>query len=268
MSEISQALTQLKRSRLERDDATDPDGRIYKDPSGTIYYSVTRILGATCSAEKRAALDRWLERPGSIQDRDIAAQRGTDTHNAAEYVLKTARKLAFNTGKKRRVLKEAEDGLERVPSGITTWALSKALEGAPRATWSSAGYQRGLKAWIAENVTAIHCIEFSTYHPELFYAGTADFLGDIQGNLSLIDWKTSQARNPPWHDYAVQASAYAIALERLTGLQVPNSHIVIARRTGAPIVHELDSDDLKRYGLEWVDRVNRFLEERENLKAA
>ena len=272
MSEISQALTQLKRSRLERDDETDPDGRIYRDSSGTVYYSVTRILSATASDEKKAALARWLERPTSIQDREIAATRGTLTHDAAEFMLRTARKLAFTTAKKKRVLKESSDGLERPPSAITTWALKKALDGAPKPSWSAAGYTRGLRAWIAENVKAIHAIEFSIHHHELFYAGTADFLGDIaiQGEdkpiLSVCDWKTSQSKNPPWHDYSVQAAAYAIGLERLTGLKVPGAHIVIARRTGSPIVHEMDSDDLKAAGFEWRDRVPRFLDERETLE--
>ncbi|OGC89245.1 MAG: hypothetical protein A2W25_04255 [candidate division Zixibacteria bacterium RBG_16_53_22] len=36
-----------------------------------------------------------------------------------------------------------------------------------------------------------HIIEHSTWHQEMMYAGTVDFLGDLDGVPSLIDFKTS-----------------------------------------------------------------------------
>jgi hypothetical protein len=88
------ALAGLRKWSLERDDISDPGGRVYRDKAGTVYHSVTRILSATAPAAQQAALQRWLERPDSERDRAMAAERGTQAHNHAEFLLKTARKLA------------------------------------------------------------------------------------------------------------------------------------------------------------------------------
>ena len=102
MSDLNEKLAALKGNYLERDDESDPNGRIYRDKvSGEIYHSVTRILGATAPEEQKKALERWLERPDSLQTRDMAAARGTAAHNSAEYVLKTAQRLARATATKR-----------------------------------------------------------------------------------------------------------------------------------------------------------------------
>ena len=78
MSDLNEKLAALKGNYLERDDETDPGGRIYRDKvSGEIYHSVTRILGATAPEEQQKALAKWLERPDSGQTRDMAAARGT-----------------------------------------------------------------------------------------------------------------------------------------------------------------------------------------------
>ena len=78
MSDKNEKLAALQGKYLERDDESDPGGRIYRDKvSGEIYHSVTRILGATAPQEQKKALERWLERPDSGQTRDMAAARGT-----------------------------------------------------------------------------------------------------------------------------------------------------------------------------------------------
>ena len=98
MSDLNDKLASLQQRLLERDDESDPNGRIYRDKvSGEIYHSVTRILGATAPEEQQKALAKWLERPDSTQTRDMAAARGTAAHNSAEYVLKTAQRLARAT---------------------------------------------------------------------------------------------------------------------------------------------------------------------------
>mgnify|MGYP003113539549 CR=1 FL=1 len=146
VSHAQDALAGLRRWSLERDDESDPGGRIYRDSAGTIYHSVTRILGATAPEEQQKALERWLERPGSEADRRSAAHRGTLTHSHAEFLLKTARKLAASTANKRGGWVTGSDGLERCSSKITAWGLKKAVEGTPSAAWSAAGYARGLRS--------------------------------------------------------------------------------------------------------------------------
>lgn len=240
MSNTQDALAGLRKWKLERDDISDPNGRVYRGPDGTIYHSVTRVLGATAPEQQKKALERWLERPGSGEDRDIAAQRGTLAHDSAEFLLRTAAKMARNVGNRRGVWKPGADGLMRCPPPITSWALRKALESAPKVSWSAAGYARGLKSWIGENVQAIHAIEFSIHHPAGF-AGTCDALLDVGGKLTIVDWKTSaRARSDDMLlNYIHQLGAYSVGLKHLTGISAEAGAIVVARRSGAPQVRLL-----------------------------
>ena len=256
------ALAGLRKWRLERDDISDPGGRVYRDKAGTVYHSVTRVLSATAPESQKKALKNWLERPGSERDRAMAAERGTQAHAHAEYILKTAKKMAIHTANKRNAFKTGCDGLERAPSAITAWALQKAIQGAPRPAWSASGFARGLRHWIEANVTAIHAVEFSIHHPAGF-AGTADGLFDIQGTLCITDWKTTarsahSQNSPSLENYKAQAGAYSLGLTHLTGIVAPSAAIVVARRTGAPQVTLLSERDLRRAEDDFLERVGRY----------
>ena len=262
VSSKQDALAALGRSKLRRDDESDPGGRVYWDEEGNQYHSVTRILSETAPVESKEALKKWLERPGSATTRDIAATRGTLTHNAAEYVLKTAAKLSRKAANRRKVWRLSEDGLERCPTSLFQWGLSKALDGAPSVPWSAAGYARGLKAWIADNVTAVHGIEFSIHHPAGF-AGTCDALVDLRSPnsdeppvLTLCDWKTSErARSESMlRNYIHQAGAYSLGLESLTGIRAEAGAIVVARRSGSPQVRFLTRDELDDAESDFLER--------------
>ena len=252
MSNLNDKLAALKGRYLERDDESDPNGRIYRDKvSGEIYHSVTRILGATAPPEQQEALAKWLERPGSFQTREMAAARGTAAHSSAEYVLKLAQRLSRGAAKKRNGWKMGEDGLYRAPKALTKWSLEKAVQSAPRVPWSATGYARGLRGWILDHVTAIHAVEFSAFHPAGF-AGAADGLLDIDGvGPCVIDWKTSQksihkSNESQLFNYRAQLGAYSLMLNYRTGIQAQGGFVVVARRTGAPTVEQLDLDELKK----------------------
>ena len=85
MSDLNEKLAALKGNYLERDDESDPNGRIYRDKvSGEIYHSVTRILGIQPRRNRR--------KPWSVGSKDpihsrlvIWQQPGTAAHNSAEY---------------------------------------------------------------------------------------------------------------------------------------------------------------------------------------
>ena len=260
-----QALAGLRRWNLRRDDESDPGGRLYWDDQGNKYASVTRILSATSPEVQKKALERWLQRPTSELERKQAAERGTLTHNHAEYVLKTAAKLARNTANRRNVWRTGSDGLERCPAQVTAWALEKAIQGAPSPAWSASGYARGLRHWIANSITAIHSIEFSVHHPAGF-AGSCDGLLDVAGTLSVVDWKTSRAsvhQTPEQKDarllnYRHQLGAYSLGLTQQTGIQVPQAAIVLARRTGAPSVTILTDRDLRQAEERFLERCAQY----------
>ncbi len=248
-------LAALRQQYLERDDESDPGGRIYRDKiTGEIFHSCTRILSATMPESNKKALERWLERPDSIQTRDMAAARGTAMHNSAEYILKVAQRLARSTANKRGVWRVGEDGLYRAPEKITRWALEKAIQGAPKVPWSAAGYARGLRGWILDHVVAIHAIEFFGHHPAGF-AGAADALLDlkIDGETIgpvIVDWKSSgksihASLESQLVNYRDQTGGYSLMLKHRTGIQPVGGAVVVCRRSGAPQVTLLDLDELK-----------------------
>lgn len=259
MSKAQEALAGLRKRKLRRDDESDDGGRIYWDDEGNKYYSVTRVLGATAPEQQKKNLERWLERPGSGDERDTAAQRGTLAHDNAEYVLKTATKLARGAANKRNVWKVGEDGLNRCPVQITQWALRKAIDGAPKVSWSAAGYARGLRSWIGENVQGIHACEFSIYHPAGF-AGTCDALLDVEGKLMVVDWKTSaRARSDDMLlNYKHQLGAYSLGLKHLTGISAKGGVIVVARRSGAPQVRLLTPLELAQAEDSFLTRMDTY----------
>lgn len=244
-----------------------------------IYFSVTSILSAT---QEKSGLEHWassMDRmygPGAaIQERNVAAQRGTATHNQAEYLLKTATKLARSTANRAGIYRTNAAGLEFVPEGIYRWALAKASKKLPACGWSAAGYARSLTGWILENVTQCYACEFSIHHPAGF-AGTADGLisvsaealeqygGDpaLAGAPLIADWKTSAKRKSPsgLTNYRLQAGAYALGLEHLTGIVPQGAFIVLARRVGPPDIAFMNRDELVLAQDQYLERCRQFYE--------
>lgn len=253
-------ISRLGNKDLERDDESDPGGRIYRDLEGNVYHSVTRILGAT--SQNKEVLQAWMDRLGpelATQEKNVAAERGTRAHNAAEYVLKTARKLAWRHARSRRCLGVRQDGLERPPAPLTAWALRKVAPSAPKAGLSAQGYARGLVGWIVENVTAVHAVEFGIRHP-LGFAGTCDGLVDVGGVLTLADWKTSARKRGPEMlvDYRDQLGAYSLGLKYALDLQVDQAAIVVARRVGKPDVTILTRQELDEAEQRYEERVWQY----------
>ena len=268
-SNTQDALAALRKWRLEQDNSGT--FRVYRDQKGEVYHSVTHILKETSD---KTGLERWEARLGPIeatQQRNIAATRGNMAHSQAEYLLKTAQQLARNTANKRNAIHWDDQGLARIPTPITKWALNRVRPNVPRVGWSAAGYARGLSDWITENVTEVFASEFSIHHPAGF-AGTCDALVGMKNNaLVLADWKTSVGRKtktddeglerlPPGHSYIDQCGAYSLGLKHLTGLKPTGAAIVLARRCGTPNVHYMTQDELAQAEDSFLARVVTYFE--------
>ena len=263
------ALAGLRKWNLVRDDSnTEFPHRVYRDDKGHIYSSVTHILGKTAPQEQKDALERWLKRPTSLADRDLAAQRGTYAHSNAEYILKTAAKLSRQVANKRGVWTTGGDCLERAPSKITAWAIQKAIKSAPSVNFSASGYARGLRTFIEANVTAIHAVEFSIHNtPKKTihgFAGTCDCLVDIQGEGPyVVDWKTSQNKRSEdmYRNFYDQLGAYSIGLTSLTGLKAKGGVVVCARRSGPADVKIINDVGLMDAENRYLERFTQYLED-------
>ncbi len=228
------ALSVLRNKKLERIDGGD--FRVYKDVEGKEYHSVTHILGETKSKRDKEFLAKWLAKPGNDKVRNQAASRGTKAHSHCEYILKTASQLIRNTCNERNSWKTYEDGLARSPKSITEWAIKKATGASPKVHWMAELHARGLAEWInGGKITSIHSVEFSIYHP-LGFAGTADCLLDIDGKLTITDFKTTGSfKDKPdkyLEDYFCQLGAYNLGLKHLTGIQAKQAAVIIAKEEG------------------------------------
>ena len=142
--------------------------------------SVTTILSATQSEEKRQSLAAWKARLGAQaadRVRDIAALRGTAMHTfLAAYVRGTGHKDLTSVGK------EAEPMAKQI-------------------------IDRGLI-----DLSEIWGSEVVLYYPDL-YAGATDLVGIYNGRESIIDFKqTNKPKKREWiEDYFIQLGAYAMA---------------------------------------------------------
>ena len=239
------ALAALSRSQLTQDNSGP--FRVYRDTAGKVYHSITHILQETSSEESKQRLANWSRRSDSALVRETAAKRGTAAHNQAEYILKTARRMALHAANNRGSLRTNPSGLERPPKALTTWALKQVTTGAlPAVPFAASGYARCLRHWIVQNVTAIHAIEFCVHHP-LGFAGTCDALLEIDGKLYITDWKTSERERSDelLLNYKHQLGAYASGLAYLTGIYPEAGAIVVARRSGPPQLRYLTSEELQ-----------------------
>ena len=271
MRDRNDKLAGLRAQYLERDDESDPGGRIYRDKStGECFHSVTRILSATKPEAQQKALERWKASPGAAETSAMACNRGHLAHSSAEFVLKTGARLARSTANKRGIWKLGSDGLHRCPSSVTKWAIEKAIAGAPPVGFSGAGYARSLRAWILSNVTAIHSVEFFAHHPAGF-AGAADALLDLSidgENVGpmIVDWKTTKKSihsdmSSIIEDYSHQAGAYSLMVKHLTGIVCPGAAVVVARRTGNAQAHYVMGDDLRKAEECFLERCARYYDE-------
>jgi hypothetical protein len=80
-----------------------------------------------------------------------------------------------------------------------------------------------------DRIDNVHCLETQLYSHHLEVAGTVDCIGEYDGKLSIIDFKTSsKPKQKEWIDgYFMQTAAYAVMFEELTKIPVPQIVIVI-----------------------------------------
>jgi genome maintenance exonuclease 1 len=89
-------------------------------------------------------------------------------------------------------------------------------------------------------INNIYALEGSLYSKQLGIAGTVDCIAEYNGELSIIDFKTSKKPKPrEWIEhYFVQCMAYGCMLYELTGLSVKKLVIIMACENGECVVYE------------------------------
>ena len=152
--------------------------------------SVTSILKACESEEKKASLDAWKARVGEAEAeriKDNAASRGTLMHSILEgYMLN--KPIVNLTPEGQQATKMAQQ--------IVDQGLKDKLE----------------ELWAAE------CVLF---YPDM-YAGATDGVGIYEGKEAIIDFKqTNKPKRKEWiEDYFLQLAGYAIAHNQIYGTNI------------------------------------------------
>ena len=177
------------------------DGKRHYDIEQTKLPSVTTIISATQSEEKRQALADWKARLGAQaadRVRDVAALRGTAMHTYLDaYIRGTGHKDLTSVGK------EAEPMAKKIISD----GLIDLNE-----IWGS---------------------EVTLYYPDL-YAGATDVVGIYNGRESIIDFKqTNKPKRREWiEDYFIQLGAYAMAHNYIYRTKIQSGIILMCSKDG------------------------------------
>jgi len=89
-------------------------------------------------------------------------------------------------------------------------------------------------------INNIYALEGSLYSRQLGIAGTVDCIAEYNGELAIIDFKTSKKPKPrEWIEhYFVQAAAYACMFYELTEIPVKKLVILMACENGECVVYE------------------------------
>ncbi len=177
--------------------------RYYKVPNDEELIRLVSITSVTSHFNKEIFV-KWRKRVGEEEANRItkkATSRGTDMHTLVEHHLKN------------------EDLPKVQPISDFLFKISKST---------------------LDNINNIHALESSLYSKELGIAGTVDCIAEYEGELAIIDFKTSAKPKPEdWIEhYFVQCMAYGCMLYEMTGIMVKKLVIIMACENGECVVYE------------------------------
>ena len=187
--------------KLER---TTIDGtRYYFVPDDEELLKLVSITSITSHFNKEIFV-KWRKRIGEAEAEKItkaATSRGTDMHTLTEHYLKN------------------QDLPSVPPLPDFLFKIAKAE---------------------LNRINNIHSLEGSLYSKQLGIAGTVDCIAEYNGELAIIDFKTSKKPKPrEWIDhYFVQCMAYGCMLYEITGIMVKKLVIIMACENGECVVYE------------------------------
>ena len=196
------------------------DGVRYYDTPDQKLVSITSVI-SFFNGDK---FTKWRKRVGEEKANAItrkATSRGTDMHTLTEHYLKN---------EDLPVVKPLPDFLFKIAKP----ELNK--------------------------IDNIHTLEGSLYSKELGVAGTVDCIAEYDGELAIIDFKTSAKPKPrDWIDgYFVQCAAYACMYYELTGIPVKKFVIIMSCENGDCVVYQ-EYDKMKYMNM-LVSYIRNFLE--------
>ena len=188
MVNYTQMLKTREPTLLDRD-----DGHWYKTKFDDVYPSISTILSATATDDKKNGLKNWRDNEPAHQYITTQAQHiGTQSHKIIEDYLSDC--LAI-------------EEFDLLPIA----------------------HFNNLKPCL-ENISDVTCIEQRMYSDKLKVAGTSDLIAYYDGELSIIDYKTK--RKPQIDDYMyeyyLQTTCYAQMFQEATGQKINQVVILVS----------------------------------------
>jgi len=203
------------------------EGNRHYDVSNEILPSVTTILQATQSEEKKASLARWRNKVGAHEAERIkneAAKRGTAMHEYLEYYIREEKLLDLSTeGQAARSM--AQSIIDQGLSGMEE-------------IWGS---------------------EVTLFYPGL-YAGQTDLCGIFTGRESIIDFKqTNKPKKREWvEDYFLQLAAYAMAHDVIYNTCIDQGVILMCSKDGFFQKFISTGKEFTRYKHQFLSKIDQF----------
>ena len=204
---------------LELDKKETPGCRLYQLPNGEWVPSITSVT----SFYNRQIFVEWRKRIGEEEANRItkkATSRGTDFHEVAQAYLEN-KELNWDDYKP-----------------LTKFMFYHAKP-------------------FLDKINNIHAIERTLYSEYLGLAGRVDCIAEYDGELAIIDFKTSDKIKPEkWLEhYFVQETAYACMYYELTG--IPVTKLITLMLTPGGEVEVFD----KRNKDEYIKLLVRYIKE-------
>lgn len=167
--------------------------RYYILPNGNHAVSVTTLLGHF----KQKSLQEWRNRVGEEEANKIsnkARTRGTKLHSMMEDYLSNV--------PVRTIFENVMPDVKQLFLDIRP---------------------------VADRIDNIHHLEAALFSEKMRLAGRTDVIGEFDGKLSVIDFKTSRNEKKEEYiqDYFLQATAYALMYEERTGIEIDQIVVLI-----------------------------------------
>jgi hypothetical protein len=195
--------------------------------------SVTSILQATQSEEKKASLANWKARVGTVEANRIkndASNRGTSMHAFLEKYLLGQLNL--------ELLEEQDNKSKKMADEII---------------------EKGIK----NKLTEIWGTEATLYYPGK-YAGTCDACGVYEGHETIIDFKQSnKPKKEEWiEDYYLQLGAYSLAHNVVYNSRITQGIVLLCTVDNLFQDFRIQGVKLEEYQNKFLEKVEQFYHQR------
>ena len=201
------------------------DGVRYYKVFGTEELVKMPSITSVISWRNRDKFKKWRARVGETVANKItrkATHRGTDAHTLIEEYLNNSETFSDVLPLSQFLFKQAKPTLNKIDN--------------------------------------ILCQETALYSTQLGIAGSVDCIAEFDGELAVIDFKTSAKPKPrEWiEDYFVQCAAYACMLYEMKGIMVKKFVIIMTCEDGECVVYE--ERDKKKYINLLSEYIREFVE--------